>query len=239
MSNASAADAGRNPGHGSASSAPRVVILISGRGSNLQAIIDQTRAGHLPIDIRAVISNNPHAAGLQLAQAAGLGTAVIDHRNYPDRDAFDQALLQAIDRHQPQLVVLAGFMRILGAAFIRHYAGRLLNIHPSLLPAFKGLNTHARALAAGTREHGASVHFVTNDLDGGPVVIQARVAVQSDDTPATLAARVLEAEHRILPLAIRWFAEHRLSIRNGQVLLDGALRPEQGLLTTATNERQA
>jgi phosphoribosylglycinamide formyltransferase-1 len=238
MSGASATDAGRASGPGSIAAALGVVVLISGRGSNLQAIIDQTRIGQLPIVIRAVVSNNPNAAGLRLAQAAGLRTTVIDHRAYPDRDAFDRALMQAIDQYQPQLVVLAGFMRILGAEFIRHYAGRLLNIHPSLLPAFKGLDTHARALEAGVREHGASVHFVTNDLDGGPVVIQARVAVKPADTPAALAARVLEAEHRILPQAIRWFAEQRLSIRNGQVLLDGAQRPEQGV-AVAANERQA
>ena len=206
-----------------------VVILISGRGSNLQAILDETRVGRLPVDIRAVISNNPQAAGLQRAAAAGIPTAVVNHRDYAERTDFDRALIAAIDRHRPQLVVLAGLMRILGEEFIRHYAGRLINIHPSLLPAFRGLDTHARALAAGAREHGASVHFVTNDLDGGPVIVQATVPVQRDDTPADLAARVLEQEHRIFPLAIRWFAEGRLTIRNGRVLLDGALRPEQGL----------
>lgn len=206
-----------------------VVILISGRGSNLQAILDETRAGNLPVEIRAVISNNPEAAGLARAAAAGIPTAIVNHRDYPERADFDRALMAAIDRHRPQLVVLAGFMRILGQEFIRHYAGRLINIHPSLLPAFRGLDTHARALAAGAREHGASVHFVTSDLDGGPVIVQAAVAVARDDTPQSLAARVLEQEHRIFPLAIRWFAEGRLTVRNGQVLLDGALRPEQGL----------
>lgn len=206
-----------------------VVILISGRGSNLQAILDETRAGRLPIDIRAVISNNPEAEGLQRARAAGVPTEIIDHRAYSERTQFDAALLQSIDRHAPRLVILAGFMRILGAAFIRHYAGRLFNIHPSLLPDFKGLNTHARALATGTALHGASVHFVTNDLDGGPVIVQATVPVRADDTADSLAARVLHAEHRILPLAIQWFVEGRLTIRNGQVLLDGEIRPEQGL----------
>jgi phosphoribosylglycinamide formyltransferase-1 len=208
-----------------------VVILISGRGSNLQTILDETRAGRLPVEIHAVISNNPDAEGLQRARAAGVPTEVIDHRAYSERTQFDAALLQAIDRHAPRLVILAGFMRILGEDFIRHYAGRLLNIHPSLLPAFKGLNTHARALAAGAAQHGASVHFVTNDLDGGPVIIQATVPVQSGDNADTLGARVLHEEHRILPLAIRWFAEGRLSIRNGRVLLDGETRPEQGLAT--------
>ena len=205
-----------------------VVILISGRGSNLQAILNETRAGRLPIEIRAVISNNRTATGLQHAAAAGIPTEVIEHRGFPERTQFDNALMQAIDRYQPRLVILAGFMRILGTEFIRHYAGRLLNIHPSLLPAFKGLDTHARALAAGAREHGASVHFVTNDLDGGPVIIQAKVPVLADDTAETLAARVLEQEHRIFPLAIQWAAEERLTLRNGQVLLDGGVQPEQG-----------
>lgn len=206
-----------------------IVVLISGRGSNLQAILDETRAGRLPVEVRAVISNNPDAPGLDIARAARVPTEIIDHRAFRERTQFDAALMQAIDRHQPRLVVLAGFLRILGPEFIRHYAGRLLNIHPSLLPAFKGLDTHARALAAGVREHGASVHFVTNDLDGGPVIVQAVVPVQPDDTAETLAARVLAEEHRIYPLAIRWAVEGRLSIRDGQVLLDGARRPEQGM----------
>lgn len=216
-----------------------VVILISGRGSNLQAILDATRAGELAIEIRAVISNNPDAEGLQHARAAGVPTAIVSHRDYSDRAQFDTVLQQAIDRYAPRLVVLAGFMRILGAAFIRHYAGRLLNIHPSLLPAFKGLDTHARALAAGARQHGASVHFVTNDLDGGPVIVQATVPVRAGDTADTLAARVLHEEHRILPLAIRWFVKGRLSIRDGRVLLDGETRPEQGLVAVSNNKAGA
>jgi len=215
-----------------------VVILISGRGSNLQTILDASRAGELAIDIRAVISNNPNAEGLEHARAAGVPTDIVNHRNYSDRAQFEVALQQAIDRHAPHLVVLAGFMRILGEAFIRHYAGRLLNIHPSLLPAFKGLDTHARALAAGVRQHGASVHFVTNDLDGGPVIIQAAVPVRAGDTADTLAARVLREEHRILPLAIRWFVDGRLSIRSGRVLLDGETRPEQGLLAASTHKTE-
>lgn len=206
-----------------------VVILISGRGSNLRAILNENRAARLPVEIRAVISNNRNATGLQVATAAGIPTEIIDHRGFPERAQFDTALMQAIDRYQPRLVILAGFMRILGSEFIRHYAGRLLNIHPSLLPAFKGLETHARALAAGVREHGASVHLVTNDLDGGPVIIQAKVPVLPSDSAETLAARVLAEEHRIYPLAIKWMAEGRLTIRNGQVLLDGSVRPEQGL----------
>lgn len=207
-----------------------VVILISGRGTNLQSIIDETRAGRLPLDIRAVISNNPDAEGLARARAVGLPVEVVNHRAYADRAAFDDALRQAIDRHAPKLVVLAGFMRILGRAFIERYAGRLINIHPSLLPKYPGLDTHARALAAGERMHGASVHFVTPAMDAGPVIIQATVPVLPGDTPETLAARVLKEEHRIFPLALRWFAEGRLSVRNGRVLLDGAQRPEQGLV---------
>ncbi len=207
-----------------------IVALISGRGSNLQAILAETRAGRLPVEVRAVISNTASAPGLDIARAAGVPAEIVDHRQFRERAQFDTALMQAIDRHRPRLVVLAGFMRILGTEFIRHYAGRLINIHPSLLPAFTGLDTHARALAAGVRQHGASVHFVTDDLDGGPVIAQAAVAVRADDTAATLAARVLDQEHRILPLAIRWFVEGRLTIRNGRVLLDGEQRPEQGLL---------
>lgn len=208
------------------------VILISGRGSNLQAILAETRAGRLPIEVRAVISNNPVAEGLRHARAAGVPVEIIDHRAYSGRAPFDAALMQSIDRYAPRLVLLAGFMRILGTTFIQHYAGRLLNIHPSLLPAFTGLDTHARALAAGVRQHGASVHFVTDDLDGGPVIVQAAVPVRADDNATALGARVLEAEHRIYPLAIRWWVEERLSIRNGAVLLDGETRPEQGLVAT-------
>jgi len=216
-----------------------VVILISGRGTNLQAILDAIRAATLPIVIRAVISNNPEAEGLRHARAAGVPTEIIDHRAYSERAQFDAALMQAIDRHAPQLVLLAGFMRILGDAFIRHYAGRLLNIHPSLLPDFKGVNTHARALAAGARQHGASVHFVTSDLDGGPVIVQASVPVRADDNAATLGARVLEQEHRIFALAIRWCVAGRLTIRDGRVLLDGDTRPEQALVTTPGQRMEA
>jgi phosphoribosylglycinamide formyltransferase-1 len=208
---------------------PGIVVLISGRGSNLQALIEAVRAGELPGEIRAVISNNPGAPGLARAQQAGIPTHVINHRDFSSRDAFDRALMQCIDRYQPKVVVLAGFLRILGPAFIDHYAGRLLNIHPSLLPAFPGLDTHARALQSGERVHGASVHFVTHEMDSGPVIIQAAVPVLPDDTPDTLAERVLKEEHRIYPLAVRWFLEDRLSVAGTRVLLDGQERPEQGL----------
>ena len=190
-----------------------VVVLISGRGSNLKAILDAVAREHLPVSVRAVISNRPQAAGLAFAHDAGVPTFELDHRQFSTRESFDAALIQLIDRHAPRLVVLAGFMRILGREFIAHYRGRLINIHPSLLPQFPGLNTHARAIAAGAKEHGATVHFVTDEVDGGPIVAQARVAVLPDDTPATLAARVLREEHRLLPQAIR-------EIAAGQVALD-------------------
>ena len=178
----------------SASAPLPVVILISGRGSNLQAIIDAVARGTLAVDIRAVISNRPDAAGLQRATDAGIATAVVDHTLYADRLAFDQALQACIDRYQPGLVILAGFMRILSADFVAHYRGRMLNIHPSLLPDFPGLNTHQRVLDAGCKLHGASVHFVTADIDGGPLVLQTRVPVHDDDSADSLAARVLEQE---------------------------------------------
>ena len=213
-----------------------VVVLVSGRGSNLQSILDRARAGELPVEISAVISNNPDAEGLKRARAAGVPAHVVNHRDYPTRADFERALMECIDSHHPRLVVLAGFMRVLGDAFIAHYAGRLINIHPSLLPEFPGLDTHARALRSGAGGHGASVHFVTRDVDAGPVIIQAAVPVQPEDTPETLAARVLQEEHRIYPLAIRWFAEGRLSIRDGRVLLDGEQRPEQGLVGRGTTD---
>ncbi len=201
-----------------------VVVLISGGGTNLQAIIDAAEQG-LPIEIRAVISNRPDAYGLERARRAGIPTKVLDHRDYPDRESFDRALARLIDSYQPELVLLAGFMRILTPGFVHHYAGRMFNIHPSLLPRHQGLHTHERALQAGDSEHGASIHFVTEELDGGPVVLQARVPVQEGDTPNILAARVLEQEHRIYPLAVKWFAEGRLALDGNRVLFDG--RPLQ------------
>lgn len=184
-----------------------IVILISGRGSNMEAIVRAAIAG---VRIAAVISNRPDAGGLDFARAHGIPVAVVDHKAYADRPAFDAALAAEIDRHEAELVVLAGFMRVLTEDFVRRYDGRLLNIHPSLLPAFPGLHTHRQALAAGVRVHGATVHFVTAELDCGPVVIQAVVPVLPGDDEARLAARVLEQEHRIYPQAIRWFAEGRL-----------------------------
>ena len=199
-----------------------IVVLISGRGSNLQSIIDQAASGDLPVEIRAVISNQPGVQGLDRAAAAGIEARVLDHGNFPDQESYDRALAELIDSYDPRLVILAGFMRILTPGFVRHYAGRMLNIHPSLLPKFRGLHTHERALEAGEKEHGASIHFVTEELDGGPVFLQAVVPVLPDDTPERLAARVLEQEHRLYPEAIRWFAEGRIRLtEDGRLLLDG------------------
>ena len=207
----------------------RVVVLLSGRGSNFQAIAE---AG-LPIEIVAVISNRPQAAGLDYARARSLPAVALDHTVHPDREVFDALLAEEIERHRPDLVVLAGYMRILSPAFIARFEGRLLNIHPSLLPMFPGLKTHERALAEGVKIHGCSVHFVTAQLDHGPIVIQAAVPVRADDTPATLAARVLQQEHHIYPQAVRWFAEGRLEINHGRVNLKDDLT-SQSVLSTGT-----
>ena len=198
-----------------------IVVLISGRGSNLQAIIDAVGRGNLPVDIRRVISNEPDAVGLDRARRAGVSTEVLNHRDFPSRSAFDRALADLVDRFEPALVVLAGFMRVLTVPFVKRFEGRLMNVHPSLLPAFPGLNTHQRALDAGVTEHGVTVHFVTADLDGGPPIVQAPVPVQPDDDADTLAARVLSQEHRIFPLAIKWFAQGRLQLSAGVTLIDG------------------
>ncbi|ADJ28692.1 phosphoribosylglycinamide formyltransferase [Nitrosococcus watsonii] len=195
-----------------------IVVLISGRGSNLQAILDQSQTGQLPVEIRAVISNNSQAQGLERAHRAGIETQVLDHRHYPSREAFDEALMKIIDGYTPKLVVLAGFMRILTSKFVRHYQGHLINIHPSLLPNFPGLDTHHRVLLAGMREHGASVHFVTDKVDGGPIILQARISVYPEDTAETLAARVLQEEHRIYPKAIRAFAEEKIRLEGEQII---------------------
>lgn len=202
-----------------------IVVLISGNGSNLQAIIDAIARGELAAEIRAVISNRPGVQGLQRAQDAGIATEVLDHSQYASRQAFDQDLQQHIDRYEPGLVVLAGYMRLLSNAFVDHYAGRLVNIHPSLLPDFKGLNTHQRALEAYQRgeikKHGASVHFVTSELDGGPVILQAEVPILDEDRVGDLARRVLAQEHKIYPRAIGWFAAGRLRMEDSRAWLDG------------------
>lgn len=198
-----------------------VVVLLSGSGSNLQALIDSNNGSDSPARIGAVISNRTDAYGLERARAAGIETAVLSHTGFEGREAFDAALMALIDGFKPDLVVLAGFMRILSGDFVRHYQGRLLNIHPSLLPKYKGLHTHQRALQAGDAEHGCSVHFVTEELDGGPLVVQAVVPVATDDTPESLAQRVHRQEHLIYPLAVRWFAEGRLRLGEQGALLDG------------------
>ncbi|MDQ7968781.1 MAG: phosphoribosylglycinamide formyltransferase [Oxalicibacterium faecigallinarum] len=195
----------------------KIVILISGRGSNMQAILRTAQDEQWPVEIAAVISNRADAPGLIFAAQQGVPTIVIPSDAYPDRAAFDAALQAAIDAHTPDLVVLAGFMRILTDAFVQHYQGRMLNIHPSLLPSFVGLATHRQALKAGVRIHGATVHFVTPQLDHGPIVAQVAVPVLPDDTEQTLAARVLEHEHQIYPQAVRWFIEDRLTIVDGIV----------------------
>jgi phosphoribosylglycinamide formyltransferase-1 len=201
----------------------KLVILISGRGSNLQALLE----AKLPCRIAAVISNRADAEGLDIAQAHGIPVAVVEHRNYADRDSFDAALARTIDEFDPDIVALAGFMRILSAGFVARYHGRLINIHPSLLPAYGGLNTHARALHDGVRIHGCTVHFVTPDLDHGPIIIQAAVPVLHHDTEQTLAARVLNEEHRIYPQAISWLCQGQIEL-NGQGRVELLYRKQPG-----------
>jgi phosphoribosylglycinamide formyltransferase 1 len=195
----------------------RIVILISGRGSNMEAIVQRCWQQGWPATVAAVIANRPDAKGLDFARAHGLATAVVDHKAHADREAFDEALAGVIDAHEPDLVVLAGFMRILGSAFVQRYEGRLLNIHPSLLPAFPGLHTHRRALEAGCQVVGATVHFVTPELDHGPIVMQSAVPVLPGDDESALSARVLATEHVIYPLSVRWFVEGKLRLEGGRV----------------------
>jgi phosphoribosylglycinamide formyltransferase-1 len=197
-----------------------IVILISGRGSNMEAVVRAAKAEQWPARVAAVISNRADASGLAFAAEHGIKTAIVANKDYASRADFDAALQTVIDRFEPDLVVLAGFMRILTEQFVAHYAGRMLNIHPSLLPLFPGLATHAQALAAGVAEHGATVHFVTAELDHGPMVVQAAVPVLPGDTVETLSARVLEQEHDIYPRAVRWFVEDRLTIAQGEVHVD-------------------
>lgn len=199
----------------------RVVVLVSGRGSNLRAIAARAAAGELAVRIEAVVSDRVDAGALDWARARGIATSVLSPRDFPDREAYGRALGDIVESHAPQLVVLAGFMRILSDEFVLRFSGRMLNIHPSLLPRYAGLHTHRRALGAGDREHGASVHFVTPELDGGPVVLQARVPIVAGDDEASLAARVLREEHVIYPRCIGWFAAGRLAFRDGAAWLDG------------------
>ncbi len=206
-----------------------IVILISGRGSNMEAIVRAAKNEAWPAQISAVISNRPDAAGLDFARSHGIPVASLDHRQFPNRAAFDAELVKLIDSYKSDLVVLAGFMRILTGEFVNHYEGRLLNIHPSLLPLFPGLATHEQALEAGVKEHGATVHFVTEALDHGPMVIQASVPVYPDDTADTLAHRVLKQEHIIYPRAVRWFIDNRISIDQNRVLISP---PESQLLVS-------
>jgi phosphoribosylglycinamide formyltransferase 1 len=208
-----------------------LVILISGRGSNMEALIE----AKLPARIAAVISNRPNAPGLEIARKHGLETIVLDQLSYSGREAFDAALAQAIDAYRPDLIALAGFMRILGDDFVNRYPGRLINVHPSLLPAFPGLHTHGRALQEGVKIHGCTVHFVTAQMDRGPIIVQAAIRVLPDDTEQTLAARVLRQEHLIYPEAVRWFMEGRLRISESAVdisnaIFDGSVLYSPGLL---------
>ncbi len=210
----------------------RVAILISGRGSNMVALIEAAKAPDYPAGIALVLSSDPTAAGLERARAEGIATAVVDHRTFgKDREAFERAMQAELDAHAIELVCLAGFMRLLTPWFVRQWTGRMLNIHPALLPAFKGLDTHARALADGVARHGATVHFVVPEMDAGPIVMQGSVPVRPGDTEATLAARVLAVEHRIYPQAVRLLAEGRIAIDGDRCLLDG--RP---VVTTAFDE---
>ncbi|MFM9269094.1 phosphoribosylglycinamide formyltransferase [Halomonas elongata] len=207
----------------------RVVVLISGNGSNLQALIEAQEHDRLGGEIAAVVSNQPDAYGLKRARDAGIDAVALPHREYESRKAFDGALIKVIERHEPDLVILAGFMRILTPRFVQRFLGRMLNIHPSLLPAYQGLHTHARALADGVTEHGCSVHFVTEELDGGPVALQAVVKVDGTDSEGSLKDKVQAREHLILPIAVNWFLEGRLKLSGNTVTMDGTPLPATGM----------
>ncbi len=205
----------------------RAVVLISGGGSNLQAFIDQIQGGELPITISLVVSNNANAYGLERAANAGINTKTIDHQDYESRLSFDRTLMREIDAAEPDIVILAGFMRILTEEFVNHYRNRLVNIHPSLLPKFPGTNTHQRALDADDQWHGASIHFVVPEVDAGPIILQGRLRINPNDTCTSLQQRIHKIEHVLYPLAVKWFAENRLSIQIDKVLLDGETSTEQ------------
>lgn len=207
---------------------PCIVVLISGNGSNCQAIIDACATGKINGTVNAVISNRPGVYGLTRAEEAEIDAIELNHRKFDSREDYDNALRQTIDEYQPDLVVLAGFMRILTPDFVHHYKGRLINIHPSLLPKYQGLHTHQRAIDAGDEEHGASVHFVTEELDGGPVILQAKVPIFAEDNADDLAERIHEQEHRIYPMVVRWFCDQRLTMTGGQAILDGIKIPPSG-----------
>lgn len=209
---------------------PRIVVLVSGGGTNLQALIEATREREFPGQIVAVGCNRPDAYGLERARQAGIETFTVDHTKFDSRESFDTALKAEIERHSPDVLVLAGFMRILTENFVRTFHGIMLNIHPSLLPKYTGLNTHQRALDAGDGKHGVSVHFVTEDLDGGPVIAQAEVAVSSDDTAESLAKKVLKQEHLLYPIVLRWFCEGRLKLDGNTVCFDGQAIPSPMVL---------
>jgi phosphoribosylglycinamide formyltransferase 1 len=198
-----------------------MVVLISGRGSNMRVLAERAAQGTLPADIRAVISDQPTAGGLRIAQSKQIATETLEAKQFSDRACFDTALAERVARYQPKLVVLAGYMRILSASFVRQYLGRLINIHPALLPKYPGLHTHQRVLDAGDNKHGCSVHFVTEELDAGPLIVQGRVPVLPDDTETTLSARVQRAEHIIYPQAVQWIAEGRIVMRDGRTWMDG------------------
>lgn len=206
----------------------KLVVLISGGGSNLLSLIRDSQQDDAPFEICGVISNRADAGGLQHAANAGIPSQVVDHSQYQGREAFDQALIEAIDSWQPDLVVLAGFMRILTDGFVTYYLNRMINIHPALLPAYPGLNTHQRVIDAGETYHGASVHYVIPELDAGPVIIQARLKLVAGESASELAARVLKMEHQIYPQAVRWIAEGRITANGSQAFLDGELLPTQG-----------
>jgi len=208
----------------------RIVVLISGSGSNLQAIIDACSAGFIEGRIKAVISNKADAFGLERAKRAGIATDVIDHKSFANRESFDDELLKKVQAHEPDLIIMAGFMRILTPNFITPLLGKMINIHPSLLPKYTGLNTHQRAIDAGEDEAGATVHFVTEELDGGPPVLQTVVPILEGDDASALAARVLQQEHTIFPLVAKWFCEGRLNLDNGRAILDGEILPSTGLI---------